>query len=87
MAPEKSAGSVLYRVDIFHACSPDLYTVVARLFSAWAAGRYPRSLTRAYLMPIYKFRGSRSSCDNYRGISLLPPLRHWFSKCLEERFM
>ena len=87
MAPEKSAGSALYRVDIFYVCSSDLYTVVARLFSAWAAGGYPQSLTWAYLMPVHKFRGSRSSCDNYHVILLLPPLGHWFSKCLEERFM
>ena len=31
--------------------------------------------------------GLCSSYNNYCGISLLPPLGCWFSKCLEEQFM
>ena len=44
-------------------------------------------MMRVYLMPIYKFRGLHTSCNNYHGISLLPPLGRWFSKCLEEQFI
>ena len=73
MAPGKSAGSALYKVDIFRGAGALLFEVLARLFTAWARGGYPRQLNTLYLMPIYKFRGDRAECDNYRGISLLPP--------------
>ena len=74
-------------MDIFRGAGALLFEVLARLFTAWARGGYPWQLNTLYLMPIYKFRGDRAECDNYHGISLLPPVGRLFSKCFEARLL
>ena len=38
---------------------------------AWKQGKVPNDWVRAIIVPIYKGKGSREMCGNYRGISLL----------------
>ena len=81
----KSAGIAVYGVDLFRGCPDSLFLVVADLFTFFARSGYPRKLNTLLLMPLYKSKGSRDSCDNYRGISLIHPLGRWFSKTFVAR--
>ena len=85
MATGKSAGNAVFPADYFRDCPQALYQLVADLFTGFARNGYPRKLNTLLLMPLYKFKGERSACDNYRGISLIHPVGRWFSKCLEHR--
>ncbi len=38
---------------------------------AWKSGEVPDDWKKAIIVPLYKGKGSRSECGNYRGISLL----------------
>ena len=85
MAHGKSAGTAVYSLDMFWGGNSSLYQMVADLFTFWARSGYPRKLNTLLLLPLYKHRGDRSDCDNYRGISLLHPVGRWFSKTLVTR--
>ena len=58
---------------------------MAFLFTCFARFGYPPKLSTLLLAPLYKGKGDRADCHNYRGISLIHPLGRWFSKCLELR--
>ena len=49
-------------------------------------GIFPDSMKIAKVVPIFK-QGSRSSCDNYRPVSILPTLSKIFEKCIFNQFM
>ena len=49
-------------------------------------GIFPDSMKIAKVVPIFK-QGSRSSCDNYRPVSILPTLSNIFEKCIFNQLM
>ena len=57
------------------------------MFTLFSRTGYPCVLTTLLLMPLFKQRGERDLCTNYRGISLLHPLGRLFSKCVEARLL
>ena len=57
------------------------------MFTLFSRTGYPRVLTTLLLMPLFKQRGERDLCTNYRGISLLHLLGRLFSKCFEARLL
>ena len=57
------------------------------MFTRFARSGYPRVLSTLLLLPLYKQRGDRALCTNYRGISLIHPLGRLFSKCFEARLV
>lgn len=85
MAVGKTAGASFFSADVFRGSSDSLYSLLAFLFTEFAAGGYPRALNSLLLLPLYKQRGDRDRCDCYRPIALLPPIGRLFSKCLEAR--
>ena len=87
MGRAKSSGLALFPVDVFRRAPAAVYALVADLFTAFACHGYPRRLNTLLMMPLYKNRGDRTLCDNYRGISLIYPLGRWFSKCMELRLV
>ena len=87
MGRAKSSGLALFPVDVFRRAPAAVYALVADLFTAFACHGYPRRLNTLLMMPLYKNRGDRTLCDNYRGISLIHPLGRWFSKCMELRLV
>ena len=52
---------------------------------AWKEGRVPSDWTKAIIVPVYKGKGSRSECGNYRGISLLSIAGKVYGKIIIER--
>ena len=49
-------------------------------------GVFPDSMKVANVVPVFK-HGSRSSCGNYRPISILPALSKIFEKCIFNQLM
>jgi len=54
---------------------------------AWKQGEVPDEWVRAILVPVYKGKGSRDMCGNYRGISLLSIPGKVYSRIVIERVM
>jgi len=52
---------------------------------AWKEGRVPSDWTKAIIVPVYKGKGSRNECGNYRGISLLSIAGKVYGKIVTER--
>ena len=50
---------------------PLLFRIHAFVLSCWSAGRVPQQWRDANIVTIYKRKGARQDCGNYRGISLL----------------
>ena len=87
MAPGKSSGLARYSVDVLRSCHASLYELLAAMFTCFARSGYPRVLNTLLLMPLFKSRGARDLCTNYRGISLIHPIGRLFSKCFEARLL
>ena len=81
----KSAGLAQYKLDLLRSCQPELYTVVADMFTLFATHGYPEKLNTLMIMPLWKGKGQRDDATTYRGISLIHPLGRWFAKCVESR--
>ena len=63
-------------------CRPELFEMVAELFTTFAQHGYPKQLNTLLLMPLWKRKGNKADPQNYRGISLIHPLGRWFAKCV-----
>ena len=67
----KAPGADAIPAEVFKAGGPGLVSKLTELFSSvWAAGAVPQDFKDASIVYIYKNKGNRNSCDNYRGISL-----------------
>jgi len=53
--------------------------------SAWKQGRIPEDWGKAIICPVFKNKGDRAECGNYRGISLLPHITKIYERILERR--
>ena len=51
------------------------------------SGKYPDILKIAQVVPIYKNKGSKTDCSNYRPISLLSPLNKILEKLIYQRII
>jgi len=68
----KAPGSDGIPSEIFKAGGSTFVQKLTELFqSFWAQGSIPQELKDASIVHLYKRKGSRQSCDNHRGISLL----------------
>ena len=68
----KAPGSDAIPSEIYKAGGPILLQKLTKLFqSFWTQGTIPQELKDASIIHLYKRKGSRQSCDNHRGISLL----------------
>lgn len=52
---------------------------------AWSSGKAPMDWQSGIVVPIFKNKGNRRDCANYRGISLLSIPGKVYSRCLETR--
>ncbi len=53
----------------------------------WEQRRVPEAWSKAIIVPLYKGKGKREECNNYRGISLLSVPRKIYGGILNERVM
>ena len=53
--------------------------------AAWKQGRIADDWGKAVICPVFKNKGDRAECGNYRGISLLPHITKIYERILERR--
>ncbi|XP_063584666.1 uncharacterized protein LOC134762226 [Penaeus indicus] len=62
---------------------PYLYEILRK---SWSEGAFPRDLRDAKITTLYKNKGDKGDCNNYRGISLLSVTGKVFARVLLARF-
>jgi len=55
------------------------------LLECWEEGSVPHDMRDANIITMYKNKGDRSDCDNYRGISLLSIVGKTFARVMLNR--
>ena len=72
LQPGKAPGPDGIPPEVFKEGGPLLVKELTSQFQAfWEHGALPQDLKDANIVHLYKHKGDRSSCDSYRGISLL----------------
>ena len=68
----KAAGVDEIPPEAWKHGGPALYCKLHELFlCCWEQGKLPQDLRDAVIITLYKNKGEKSNCDNYRGITLL----------------
>ena len=74
-------------MDIYKASDAAGHELLATLYSrCLELGCAPAAWRKGCIVSIHK-RGDRSVCDNYRGITLLPPIGKLFMSLVKERVL
>ena len=72
LAAGKAPGSNSIPPDLIKHCKTTLLqSLHAVLCQCWREGAVPQDMRDARIVTLYKNKGERSNCYNYRGISLL----------------
>ena len=72
LAAGKAPGSDSIPPDLIKHCKTTLLQPLhAVLCQCWREGAVPQDMRDARIVTLYKNKGERSNCYNYRGISLL----------------
>ena len=72
LAPGKAPGSDEIPPDLIKQCQTVLLKPIYDLLCCcWAEGGVPQDMRDTKIVTLYKNKGERSDCNNYRGISLL----------------
>ena len=72
MAPWKAPGSDGIPADLLQHCKSCLLPLLHDiLIKCWREGMVPQDMRDAKIITLYKNKGTRSDCNNHRGISLL----------------
>jgi len=68
----KSPGVCRVYPEYLHYAGPEAIRLLVELFAqVWESEIIPDDWRQGIIVPIYKAKGSRSDCKNYRGITLL----------------
>ena len=82
----KSAGLDGICVEMLKEGGQTIVYWLGRILNAcWREGRVPQDWQDACLVPIYKGKGDKMNCSNYRGISLLSVVGKLYGRVLIER--
>ena len=83
----KTACPVGLFPEIFlHAC-PTMTKLITKFSNkCWETRTVPSNWLRANIVTIYKKKGEKSECGNYRGLSRLDVAGKTFAKVLNQRF-
>ena len=86
MKKGKSAGLDRICVEMIKAGGESLVKWLLRIFNVcWRERKVPQDWQDACLVPIYKGKGDKMDCANYRGISLLSVVGKIYGRILIER--
>ena len=84
----KAPGPDAIPAEVYKEGGPALILKLTELFqSMWQKGEVPQQLKDASVVHLYKNKGSRQSCDNHRGISLLSIAGKILSRVLLNRLL
>lgn len=82
----KSAGMDGIYGEMIKEGPRELFDWLVRLFNVcWREGRVPQEWQDSCIVPLYKGKGDRMVCKNYRGISLLSVIGKIYGKVLVRR--
>ena len=88
LAPGKAPGSDEIPPDLIKQCKTvllkPLYDI---LCCCWAEGEVPQDMRDTKIVTLYKNKGERSDCNNYRGISLLSIVGKVYARVLLVRVL
>ena len=88
MKNNKSPGMDGIPAEVYKHGGPALTDELHKLFSLiWTRESVPQEFKDSNILPIYKRKGGRSSCDNYRGISLLSTAGKILARILLRRLL
>ena len=88
MKNNKSPGMDGIPAEVYKHGGPALTDELHKLFQLiWTRESVPQEFKDSNILPIYKRKGGRSSCDNYRGISLLSTAGKILARILLRRLL
>ena len=86
LAPGKAPGSDEIPPDLIKKCQTALLKPIYDLLCCcWVEGGVPQDMRDAKIVTLYKNKGERSDCNNYRGISLLSIVGKVYARVLLAR--
>ena len=86
LANGKAAGVDCIPPEIIKCGEPTLLEPLHKLLClCWREGHVPQDMRNAKIVTLYKNKGDRSDCNNYRGISLLSTVGKVFARVVLSR--
>ncbi|XP_022093240.1 uncharacterized protein LOC110980661 [Acanthaster planci] len=86
LAHSKAPGNDGIQAEVLQCAKPTLLHHLHELLcQCWEEGSIPHDIRNANIMTIYKNKGDRSDCNNYRGISLLSIMGKAFARVALKR--
>ena len=78
---DKASGEDSISVELVKRCESVLLPSIHRLIlRCWEEGRIPQDFKGARIVTVYKNKGNKSNCSNYRGISMLSATGKLFAR-------
>lgn len=88
LARGKAPGSDSIPAEILKSGKPALLKPLQELLcQCWEEGHFPQDMRDATIVTLYKNKGDRSDCNNYRGISLLVTVGKLFARVVLSRLI
>ena len=86
LATGKAPGKDGIPAEVLKCCKESLITELHEILClCWKNGEVPQDMRDANIVTLYKNKGDRSDCDNYRGISLLSIVGKLFARIALKR--
>ena len=86
LAPRKAPGGDVIPAEAIKYGKPALLKHLHELLcQCWEEGRVPQDMRDANIITLYKNKGDRTDCNNYRGISLLSIIGKAFARLILKR--
>ena len=88
LSSSSGAGATGISSKILKSASLKLVPIITKLFNEFiSSGFIPDDLKKAVVTPIFKNKGSVTDINNYRGISVLPPIAKLLEKVLSTQII
>ena len=86
LASGKAPGKDGIPAEVLKCCKETLITELHEiLYLCWSEGEVPQNMRDANVVTLYKNKGDRGDCNNYRGISLLSFVGKVFARVVLKR--
>ena len=79
-------GKTAFPAEVLKCCKETLIAGLHEILClCWSEGEVPQDMRDANVVKLYKNKGDRSDCDNYRGVYLLSIVRKVFARAVLKR--